>query len=387
MGSYATLSFGHFNLGEWKSHVPFEPLILFTHEDYREEPRELNEDDSPLTHKFVVSASIAKRRADARGLTIDACQRLFDEFRADSIWHFNPKTGREWQTPNKVNFEQYVAACKHVFKKYDNWYVLGQVGKVSKKIKQIFSEEFFCDDTEYYFQDAHFCILMRTFLEIVPEKSEIVLDISDLVWGQYLDLEGITRVYDHFMQTILLRIGIDYQLYGFVLDNDPNVDRRLFSLISKFSEDQFIEHVLLPLLGKMGFQRVRKVQFHGRNEFGADILPFRYVTPLGTLEYYALQAKAVRIHGRSAKEGNAGELISQATQAFNIAFVDDLDNERKRIDKFIIATNKVITPDARKAIESSVEGKRQIVIIDIDTIVALVKQHRLVQYLLFSALE
>jgi hypothetical protein len=207
------------------------------------------------------------------------------------------------------------------------------------------------------------------------------------VLGQYLDLEGVTSVYDHFMQTILLRIGIDYQLYGFVLDDDPHVDRRLFSLISGLSEDQFIKHVLLPLLSKMGFQRVRKVQFHGRNEFGSDVLPFRYVTPLGTLEYYALQAKAVQIHGRSAKEGNAGELISQATQAFNIAFVDDLDNERKRIDKFIIATNKGITSDARNAIESSVEGKRQIVIVDIDRIVALVKQHRLVQYLLFSTLE
>ena len=186
---------------------------------------------------------------------------------------------------------------------------------------------------------------------------------------------------------MLQRIGLDYQLYGFVLEDDPNVDRRLYSLIGNLSEDQFINHILLPLFGKMGFQHVRKVQFHGRREFGSDILPFRYITPLDTLEYYALQAKAVQIHGKSAKEGNAGELISQATQAFNIAFVDDLDNERKKIDKFIIATNKAITSDARYAIESSVEGKRQIVILDIDRIVALVKQHRLVQYLLFTTLE
>jgi hypothetical protein len=173
MGSYATLTFGHFTLGEWKSHVPFEPLILFTPEDYKEEPFEF-EEDTLLTHKFVVSASIAKRRVDARGLTLAACQRLFDEFRTDNVWHFNPKTGREWHSPNKVNFEQYIAACRHVFKKYNNLYVLGQIGKVSKKIKQIFSEEVFSDDTEYYFQDAHFCILMRTFLEIVPEECEIV---------------------------------------------------------------------------------------------------------------------------------------------------------------------------------------------------------------------
>ena len=228
---------------------------------------------------------------------------------------------------------------------------------------------------------------MRAFLEIVPEDCEIVLDISDLVWGQYLDIDEVSSVYDSFIEKALMRIGIDYQLYGFVLHDDPNVDKRLYRLISDFSEDQFIAHVLTPLLSKMGYHRVRKVQFHGGNEFGSDILPFRYTTPLGTLEYYALQAKAVRIHGQSAKEGNAGELISQATQAFNIAFVDDLDNERKRIDKFIIATNKSITPEARITIENSVEGNRKIAFIDIDRIVVLVKQYELVQYLLFTALK
>lgn len=386
MGSYATLTFGHFSFGEWKSFVPLEPLILFTQDDYREEPCEADE-EGLLNHKFVVPAYIAKHRVDTRGLTLATCRRLFDEFRTDSFLHFSSNTGREWQTPNNVTFEQYLSACRHMFKKYDNWSVLGKVGKVSKKIKQIFSEEFFSDTTEYYFQDAHFCILMRAFLEIVPPNCEIVLDISDLVWGQFLDLEGIPRVYDYFKETILLRIGLDYQLYGFVLEDDPNVDRRLYTIISELSEGQFIDHVLLPLLGKMGFQRLRKVQFHGPAEFGSDILPFRYVTPLGTIEYYALQAKAVRIHGKSAKEGNAGELISQATQAFNIAFVDDLDNERKRIDKFVIATSKEVTPEARCAIENGVEGKRRVVFLDVDRIVALVKQHRLVQYLLFTPFE
>lgn len=386
MGSYATLSFGHFRLEEWKSRVPLEPLILFTQEDYREEPRGVDEDDL-TTHKFTILASTARHRADARGLTLAACRRLFDEFRTDAFWHFSLKTGREWQTPNNVTFDQYLSACRHMFKKYDNWYVLGQVGKVNKKIKRIFSEELFRDETEYYFQDAHFSILMRSFLEIVPPDCEIVLDISDLVWGGYLDLDGIPRVYDYFIETVLQRIGLDYQLYGFLLEDDPNVERRLNAIISKLSEDQFIDHVLLPLLDKIGCQRLRKVEFHGPNEFGSDILPFRYVTQLGTTEYYALQAKAVRIHGKSVKEGNAGELISQATQAFNIAFVDDLDNERKRIDKFIIATNKVITPDARQIIESAVEGKRQIVFLDVHKIVALVKQHRLAQYLLFTPLE
>jgi hypothetical protein len=384
MGSYATLKFGHFTLGEWKSHVPLEPLVLFKQEDYKEGSR--SEGEESVTHELIVPACTAKLRADARGLTVGACQRLFAEFRADGFWHFGAKSGREWWTPNDVTFKQFLSACKRVFKMCDNWYAPEQIRKMGKKAKRIFSEEFFSDATEYYFDDAWFCILMRAFLEVVPGKCEIVLDISDLVWGEYLDLEEARHVHDRFTETILQRIGIDYQLYGFVMEEDPNVDRRLRHRISRLSEDQFVDHVLLPLLDKMGFQRLRRVKFHGRNEFGSDILPFRYTTPLGTVEYYALQAKVTRIHGKSAEQGNAGELISQATQAFHVAFVDDIDNERKRIDKFIIATSKAITPDARHAIESAMEGRRQIVFLDVDRIVSLVKQHHLVQYLLFTTL-
>ena len=92
------------------------------------------------------------------------------------------------------------------------------------------------------------------------------------------------------------------------------------------------------------------------------------------------------IHGTSATSGNAGELISQAIQALSVTFVDDLDNERKTLDKFIIASSKGITPDARRVIEDAMEGKRRLVFLDIDRIVELVKEHRLLQYLLFTEL-
>lgn len=116
-------------------------------------------------------------------------------------------------------------------------------------------------------------------------------------------------------------------------------------------------------------------------------MPFRYTTPLGTLEYYAVQAKAVPIHGKSAKEGNAGELLSQAIQAFKVSFSDDIDNERKHIDKFIIATNKAITADARHVIESGIEKDRRLVFLDLDRVVALVKEQRLTQYVLFTPFD
>ncbi len=102
------------------------------------------------------------------------------------------------------------------------------------------------------------------------------------------------------------------------------------------------------------------------------------------MEYYAVQAKATDIHGTSSSRGNAGELISQATQALNVAFVDDLDNERKRIDKFIVATSRKITPDARRVIEEGVAGDRKLVFIDIASLIDLIRKNRLVQHVLFT---
>ena len=273
-----------------------------------------------------------------------------------------------------------MAACRLAFEENR----VGGDPEPSELVKTVFTEGFFDDDSETYFGDAQQCIQMRSFLEAVPPDCQVVLDLTDLVDGGYVNAEEHQNLYDYWMRLLLQRLDVDYQLYGFVIEEDPNVDRRLREKIDAMSEDHFIDRVLLPLIERMGFQRVRKVSYHGRNEFGSDILPFRHSNPLGTLEYYALQAKAVSIHGTSSKSGNAGELISQANQAFNVAFFDDLDNERKRIDKFIIATSKAITPDARHVIESAFEGNRQVVFLDIDRVVALVKQHRLVQYLLFS---
>ncbi len=133
----------------------------------------------------------------------------------------------------------------------------------------------------------------------------------------------------------------------------------------------------------MGFEGVKVVAAHGPGEFGADIGPFRLTTPFGGVEYYAVQAKAKRIHGSSSKQGNAGELLSQARSAFSVPFIDEFDHERKHIDKFIIATNKDVTTEARNYIQNSIEGNRSIEFLDIDRVVDLVKKNNLVRHILF----
>ena len=140
----------------------------------------------------------------------------------------------------------------------------------------------------------------------------------------------------------------------------------------------------MPLLRRMGFEGLRKVEFHGREEFGRDVMPFRQSTAFGTFEYAAVQTKAAKVHGTSSRPGNAAEIISQAQQALRVSFIDEFDNERKRIDKFVVVASAAITPSARRHIEESFEGNRQLVLIDLDRLVALIRNHRLHHYVLFA---
>lgn len=383
MGSYATLSLGEFSLGEWKSHVPLEPLLLFTQEDFHEIPPE--GEDGWTRHKFITTARVAQVRMNFRGFTLATCRRLFEEFKSVAFYRPNGNGEGEYVT-NTTTFEQFLDACREVKSKSISWYFFHE-SEVSKEVQELFEQGLFDDSIVYYFDDVHFCIMARAFLEVAHPDEVVEFDVSELISGGYLPDISAEKLYDHYMSVTLQRIGLDYQLYGFVIENDPNVNARLRTRIESLDEDAFIKHVLVPLLQKMGFESVRAVDSHGRNEFGSDIRPFRQTTQFGTMEYYAVQAKAVQIHGTSSASGNAGELISQATQAFNIPFIDELDSERKKIDKFIIATSKSITPDARRVIEESFEGTRKLILIDIEKIIDLVKKHRLLQYLLFTELE
>ena len=368
--------------------MPLEPLLLFSQEDFNESLRTLEEDYEITERKFIIPASTAKHRLDSRGFNLAACRRLYDEFKSDTLYDFNVSSGEDKYIPNDLTFDEYLAGLKRAFEKYKSIYEIIDLNQIDDEaLSIIFHEDFFHGSALSYFDDAESCVIMRALLEVIPQDTSIEFDLTDLVDSGYIDIKKIPNIYDHYMKVMLRKIGLDYQLYGYVIQDDPGVDQRIRRRIDSLSEDQFIEHILLPLLHKMGFERIRKVQFHGRNEFGSDVLPFRYNTPFGTKEYYAVQAKATPIHGTSSKDGNAGGLISQTTQALSVTFIDDLDNERKKLDKFVIACSKNITSDARRVIEDAIEGKRKLIFLDIENIIELVKKHKLLQYILFTELE
>lgn len=398
MGASVILYFGDSYASEYGSDLSYVSLLMFTQEDLKieAEREDEGEDWDTQTYKFVTTVAEAKRRLDSRGINLYLCRQLFEQFRADVLTQYkhtkgSPKVVKE-HVKNPFDFDLYLKTLERVFAQEPNKgiprpFVYIDEEDDDPEARLISGGNVFTEESSDFFGDILSWVYIRSSLEVLPPETIVTLDLTELIDQGYLEEKELFSIVDFNMRLLLGRIELDYKMYGFVLEDDPSVDNRLREKIIRLNEDQFINHVVFPLLGKMGYERVRKVHFHGPSEFGADILPFRYVTPLGTFEYYSVQAKAVPIHGTSARPGNAAELISQATQAFSVTFVDDIDNERKRVDKFIITTNKAISADARRFIEDATEGRRRLVFLDIDKIVDLVKKHRLLQYVLFNELK
>jgi hypothetical protein len=322
-----------------------------------------------------------------RGITIQFCQELFQDFRSDVRLDPSIKAVLGSRQITGLSFAEYMAVLRRQLSLRS---YLGLVPPdeppADVNEQKVAAGQVFDENLQLYFPDADFLLELRVLLEAAEPNDVVLLDLSELIETEILDPSDLSVLYDHVSNLMLRRLRLTYQLYGFVLQ-DPRVESRLRAVVAALTEDQLINTILLPLLARMGFERLRRVAFHGPGEFGSDVLPFRRRTPFGTLEYYALQAKAVPLRGGSRRAGNVASVLNQATTALAVSFVDDLDNERKRLDKFVIATNKEITPEARRFLEESLEGRRSLVLLDIDRLAELLTEFDLAQYVLFSDLR
>jgi len=382
MGSYGSLSVGTLHVGSWKNWAPLEPSLLF---DATESVvKRAKAEDSPEFFGMRTTAQLARERLDTRGITLEFCKRFFEEFRSDVINEFDPHTFKSQDISNRFLFDDYIRFLKAALRCGGSalWNDNADFGEVIDKTHRPPSG-LFSDDADH-FDDALFFLQIRLILELATPNSVVELDLTELHGGGYLSTRTPRRWFEEQSRLLRRRIELNYQLYGFVMEEDPRLDSRIRSRIQSLGEDALLSLVVMPLLERMGFEGLRKVEFHGREEFGRDIMPFRQSTAFGTFEYAAVQTKATKIHGTASRPGNAGEIISQAQQALRVSFIDEFDNERKRIDKFVVIASAAITPSARRLIEESFEGKRQLILIDLDRLVTLTRKYRLHHHVLFA---
>jgi len=88
----------------------------------------------------------------------------------------------------------------------------------------------------------------------------------------------------------------------------------ILEYLETVSEDDFIEHVIIPFFAKTGYSLFRH-NTHGPGEHGADLIFTRYVPVFLESEYVIIQAKAEKVTA-----GNVTKLADQLTRAYKISF-------------------------------------------------------------------
>src|SRR5262249_46634370 len=112
MGSYAILTIGKHHFGDWKSHIPLEPLLAFVQQDLEFKKRKHGGEVIYSVCRFRTTVEQARQRLDQRGITMAFCRKLFEEFRSTLLWNFNPATGEDHYEPNDLDFNTYCSGMK-----------------------------------------------------------------------------------------------------------------------------------------------------------------------------------------------------------------------------------------------------------------------------------
>jgi len=216
--------------------------------------------------------------------------------------------------------------------------------------------------------------LLRLRCDCLDNKTEIALDPNEVV--EMWDIENLKEVdlHSELLEKFAEEIDTYNQLFQMVLM--PIDDFHLLRILRSLKEDELINNVVVPMLEEMGFKCATSVAHHGPGELGKDIKPFYVENIFGIREYYAVQAKALKIHSKSGKKGHVNEVIDQMKTALRMPFIDPTDNSEKKIDHFLIITSHDITADARRQIEETVQGRREIMLIDGQMLVKLLRKCR-----------
>lgn len=119
--------------------------------------------------------------------------------------------------------------------------------------------------------------------------------------------------------------------------------------LHKLSEAEFRSQLLIPLLKKMGYEKVR--ERHGPNEYGKDIT-FRKSSAL-EVTHFAIVAKVGDISGAASGKGNLATVQIQINQAFNMLVEDVEERQVYHINRVIVWTTGKISSSAEKQIMHS----------------------------------
>lgn len=75
------------------------------------------------------------------------------------------------------------------------------------------------------FDEVGHLILTRALLEVFDDEDKITLDFTSLVYAGYYPKEEVDDLFEYFQNLMLRRINLDYQIYGYLLKDHPQMTK------------------------------------------------------------------------------------------------------------------------------------------------------------------
>lgn len=139
--------------------------------------------------------------------------------------------------------------------------------------------------------------------------------------------------------------------------------------LNKCSEDQLIEHVLLPMFRQLGFHRITVAGHRDKAlEYGKDIW-MRFTLPTQHILYFGVQAKKGKIDAAGMTKDdnrNIAEIKNQALMMLGHEVFDPEASKKVLVDHAIIVAGGIITKAARNWLGGALDASKRSQILFMD---------------------
>lgn len=186
MGSYCALTFDDLDVINAKSTVPDVFISLFQEADRRVD-RTDDPDDPECRVAYVVERYIMLQRLDVLGVTAEAARAAYEKWKAAQLdmYREHAEDGSEWAVVALAALESltYVAWSARVPEILKIQFTLDR-GDARDEVERNMLER---DDGWLLFEAVDVRLSVRALLDACSDARQVILDISDLIGGGYLE--------------------------------------------------------------------------------------------------------------------------------------------------------------------------------------------------------
>lgn len=129
-------------------------------------------------------------------------------------------------------------------------------------------------------------------------------------------------------------------------------------------EDEFINSVVMPLLFKMGFSLVSRIQHHGPGELGLDIGPFMGPGFEWREAFCGSQVKCTKLNAKSGDKNSINVLIDEVKKALHNKFYNMTSAVESKLDYVFVFLSQYPTTEALNTFNSAFMGERKIIVLN-----------------------